>query len=225
MWHWAPSLEKGRDVRECVIQGLGGPVLHTEGSGKTKSQRVPSTPHCVARAGGLKCWQLSLDRQGLTELSGFLQSEIGRGELLNLSHILADGARGRTEGGPRMWGSLSLGWGVCHLADVEMALESLAGQGPHRLCGALHTLVWDRHWSVTRMIPDASVDVSADRWDNDHGHFPSSDAKYHTQSLPFLCAWDLTETSRIRVKKTLIWLIFTQQCQIQVSAKTGNGKF
>lgn len=55
MWHWAPSLVKGRGVRECVIQGLGGPVLHTEGSEKTTSQRVPSTPHCVARAGELKC--------------------------------------------------------------------------------------------------------------------------------------------------------------------------
>lgn len=187
MWHWAPSLVKGRGVRECVIQGLGGPVLHTEGSEKTTSQRIPSTPHCVARAGELKCWQLNPDRQGLTELSGFLQSEIGRGELLDLSHILADRARGRTEGGPRMWGSLSLEWAECSLADVAMALESVAGQGPHRLCGALHTAVGDRCRSVTRVIQDASVDVHAGWWDDDDGHFPGSDAKYHTVFALSLC--------------------------------------
>ena len=48
------------------------------------------------------------------------------------------------------------------MADVAMALESVAGQGPHRLCRALHTAVGDRCQSVTRVIQDASVDASAD---------------------------------------------------------------
>lgn len=111
LWEGIFCLVKGRGVSECVLQKLGGSFLHTEWAGKT-SHRVPGTPHCVVREEELKCGQLCPNREGLTKLSGLLSSETGRGEHLNISHIPADRARERTEGGPRMWGSLSLGWRV-----------------------------------------------------------------------------------------------------------------
>lgn len=53
------------------------------------------------------------------------------------------------------------------MADVE----SVADQGPSRLCMALHKSVGDACQSVTRGIQDALVDVRAGRLDRDQRPF------------------------------------------------------